>query len=67
MVSIILAASPDVEAAAKKAGFREEKILIRHNGCTSTETNKKRLEKELFEMKPYQFLVADFWGAALPD
>jgi len=62
MVAIILAASETTKAAALKAGFREEPVLIRYNPVLSTAKNKATIERELFEMRPYQFLVSDFWG-----
>ncbi len=63
MVSIILACNDETKAKALAAGFHEETVLIRHNGVLSNEENKRTLETELFNMRPYQFLVADFWGA----
>jgi hypothetical protein len=63
MVSIILVCNEKVKAEALANGFREETVLVRHNGCMSTEDNKQKLERELFKMRPYQFLVSDFWGA----
>jgi hypothetical protein len=62
MVAIILAASPEAKARAMKAGFREETVLIRNDPVQSTEENKKLIERELFALRPYQFLVSDFWG-----
>ena len=62
MTSIILAASPLCKRNAIAAGFREEKVLIRHEIGCSTKANKERIESELFRLRPYQFLVSDFWG-----
>ena len=62
MVSIILAASPETKAEAIAAGFREATVLLRHNPVTSTEENKRKLESELFILRPAQFLVSDYWG-----
>jgi hypothetical protein len=62
MVAIILAASSETKKLALAAGFREETVLIRHNPVLSTDENKRLIERELFAMRPYQFLVSDFWG-----
>ena len=65
MVSILLAWNEEAKAKALAAGFREVAVLLRHNGCQSTEENKRQLEMECRELRPFQFLVADFWGACL--
>lgn len=62
MVSIILACSNEVKEKALASGFKEETVLIKHNSVSSTEENKSALEHDLFSMRPYQFLVSDFWG-----
>ena len=62
MVAIILAASDKTKEEALKAGFCEETVLIRHNSGLSTEENRQKIESELFKMRPYQFLVSDYWG-----
>lgn len=63
MIAIILAASDDVKAAAVRAGFREQTVLVRCDAVMSTPDNKAKIETELFAMGPFQFLVSDFWGA----
>jgi len=63
MVSIILAASKETKELALKAGFREATVLIRHEDVLSLSAIKEKIERELIEMRPYQFLVSDFWGA----
>lgn len=66
MVAIILAASKETKELALKAGFREKTVLIRSDPVLSSSENKEKIERELFEMRPYQFLVSDFLGAG-PD
>jgi hypothetical protein len=64
MVSVILAASDQARQKAIVLGFREEKVLIRWEHGISGEDRKVKFEGEIIrEIKPYQFLVADFWGA----
>lgn len=62
MVSIILSASEEVKKAAKEKGFVERTVLVKHDAIESTKENKSRLESQLFELKPFQFLVSDYWG-----
>lgn len=62
MTSIILAASKEVEAKALQNGFRKQEVLIKETACQSTAENKRKLESELFALRPYQFLVSDYWG-----
>lgn len=65
MIQIILLASDEAKARAKAAGFTEQTVLIRHNGCQSTEENKRKLEREIaHQIRPYQYLVSDYWGAS---
>jgi len=67
MVSIIMAAGDEARERAKSAGFREFSVLLRFEGCMSTKEEKARLQTELAtEIKPYQFLVSDYWGMG-PD
>jgi len=63
MVAIILAASKETKELALKAGFSEATVLIRRDSVLSLPEIKEKIERELFEMRPYQFLVSDFWGA----
>ena len=63
MVSIILAIDAMRREVALKAGFKEETILIRHESGMSTKSNKEKIESDIMgKIKPYQFLVSDFWG-----
>lgn len=66
MISIILAASPEVEEKALAEGFRKETVLIRQEGGLSTPENKQQIESKLFKLRPFQFLVSDYWGMG-PD
>jgi hypothetical protein len=69
MIQISLCHSDECKAELLKLGFKEETVMLRHNGVQSTDENKKALERVFFVMqnKPYQFLVADFWGVCNPD
>jgi len=61
-VSVILEASEEVKQEAKKHGFEEKIVLIRYHN-----EEQSKAENELFSLHPYQFLVADYWGAMPPD
>lgn len=50
MVSIIMAASEEMERLAIAAGFMKQQVLIRHNYVTSTPANKTKLERELMDL-----------------
>jgi hypothetical protein len=63
MVAIILAASDKTKKLALAAGFLEETVLIRHDPVESTDEKKRMIERKLFAMRPYQFLVSGYWGA----
>jgi hypothetical protein len=68
-VSIILEASDEAKEKAKAAGFRERVVLVRFEQiCVGA--NKKLADeltgRVLQELKPYQYLLSDFWGAG-PD
>ena len=62
MVSIILAASDETKAKALAAGFKERTVLVRYDAVQSTDENRRKLEREMKAMGPYQFLAADYWG-----
>ena len=62
MVCIILCASRDAEERAVQAGFTEQTVLIRYDPVQSTDANKKALEREVANLRPFQYLVADYWG-----
>lgn len=62
MVSVILSCTDVVKAKAIEAGFREQLVLVKHDAVQSLPENKAKLEKALFDLKPSQFLVSDFWG-----
>lgn len=66
MISIILSASEETKKLARAAGFTEQTVLVRNNSCMSDDENKGRLERELFAMGPYQFVVSDYFGMG-PD
>lgn len=67
MISVILSASPEAKAMAKEAGFVEQTVLVRQESCQSTEENKQQIERSIFQFKPYQFLVSDYWGVSVED
>lgn len=66
MIQIILLASEQTRAAALASGFREQTVLIKGEAVPSTPENKARLERECFDLHPFQFAVTDYWGAE-PD
>jgi len=67
MVSIILAYNDLAKREALALGFKEEKVLVRHESCESDKRNEDRIITEIIgNIHPYQFLVADYWGAS-PD
>ena len=67
MVTIILAASAETKRKALRSGYVEQTILIKSDSVESTEANKVKLEGDCRKLKPYQFLVADYWGMCSPD
>lgn len=63
MVSIILAWSDEQKKKAVGMGFREQTVLLRFDPVMSTSKEKARLTRGIVRgIRPYQFLVADFWG-----
>jgi hypothetical protein len=63
VISIILAANAEAKERAKAAGFTEYTVLLRHEACMSTQEEKAKRENELaMEIRPFQFLVSDYWG-----
>lgn len=67
MISIILEASEEAKVKATKDGFRTREVLVRFEPVVSNEDNRRKLEIQVRDrIKPYQFLVADYWGMG-PD
>jgi hypothetical protein len=62
MVAIILACDEATKSEAFKAGFKEQTVLVKHEPCASTPENKSRVTIETKKLRPFQFLVSDFWG-----
>lgn len=69
MIMIALAYDDECKKELEAKGFREEKLMVRHEPIQSTEENKAKLEHEFFAMrrKTFQFLVSDYWGMASAD
>lgn len=62
MISIILSADSDTKKEALSLGFEERTVLVRREPGLSTDNNKRKIERQLFQLGPSQFLVSDFWG-----
>lgn len=67
MIAIILKASDEAKQRAREAGFREETVLIRNESCVSGDDNRRAVEAAVMRLRPYQFLVSDYWGMCNPD
>lgn len=66
MVSIILACSEEVKLEAIARGFREQTVLVRQESGLSTPKEQARIEVEVGNLRPFQYLVSDYWGMG-PD
>lgn len=64
MIQIALAYSKESAAELEKMGFKKEEVYTKSIGGISNKVTKYKGESEFFLMKhkPWQFLVADFWG-----
>jgi len=68
MISVILCGNDEATARAKKRGFVEQAVLVRHESILSNDLKRKEEVEAMIrrEIRPYQFLVADYWGMG-PD
>ncbi len=69
MISIILCGTDKAKGKAKKIGFTEQTVLIRHESIFSSDIKKKEEIEAMImhDIRPYQFLVSDFWGMGNPS
>lgn len=63
MISIVLAAPNAVKAKLKKAGFREETLLVRDEPLVPDGDNQKQILDELKKLGAEQYLVSDYVGS----
>lgn len=60
MFAIAFAYSEESKAKLKALGYHEQMVMVKHA------SDKKSGEAELYQCRPFQFAVTDYWGAC-PD
>lgn len=66
MVSIILCQDEDSKQVALTRGFTEQIVLIRYEPGVFGDDEQAKIEAEIVEkIRPFQFLVSDYWGASV--
>lgn len=68
MVSIIFCFNERAKACALERGYEEITVLIKHApGLSNEETKQKLTAEALREIRPFQVIIGDYWGAVMDD